>query len=148
MGKDIEIKEGSIDDAVKVNATIIEFGEPYDKAYFEDRYGGKERLILVAYMDNQPAGYMLSYDKNNDGSFYCWMAGVDPNFRRLGILNSLMGYLNDWAKKKGYKKITIKTRNNRREMLAFLVKDGFRFIEVQSQLFIGDNRIILERIIV
>lgn len=147
MGKDIVIKEDSIDVAVKVNATIVEFDEPYSKEYFEERYKGKEKLILVAYIDNQSVGYMVSYDRNDDGSFYCWMAGVDPNFRRLGILKKLMEYLNDWAKNKGYKKITIKTRNNRREMLSFLVKAGFNFTEVQSQPSIDDNRILLERMI-
>lgn len=148
MKNNITIKEDSIDVAVKVNATIVEFDKPYDKAYFEERYEGKENLILIAYVDNHPAGYIVSYDINSDGSFYCWMAGVDPNFRRLGILKKLMEYLNDWAKSKGYKKITIKTRNNRREMLSFLVKAGFNFTEVQAQPSVKDNRILLERIIV
>lgn len=147
MEKRVIIKEDSIDIAVKVNATIVEFDKPYDKAYFEERYGGKENLILVAYVDSQPAGYMVSYDRNNDGSFYCWMAGVEPNFRRLGILKKLMGYLNDWAKSKGYEKITIKTRNSRREMLSFLVKAGFNFTEVQTQPSVKDNRILLEKAI-
>ena len=46
------------------------------------------------------------------------------------------------------KKITIKTRNNRREMLTYLVKAGFNFVEVQSQLFVEDNRILLEKVVV
>ena len=148
MEKDIAIKEDYVDVAVKVNATIVEFGEPYDNAYFENRYVGKEKLILVAYVDNQPAGYMVSYNKDNDGSFYCWMAGVDPNFRRLGILKKLMDYLIDWVKKRGYKKIMIKTRNNRREMLSFLVKVGFNFVEIQERPLIEDNWILLEKEIV
>jgi ribosomal protein S18 acetylase RimI-like enzyme len=148
MSKNIVVKEDSIEVAVKVNATITEFDKPYDKAYFEDRYKNSVSLILVAYVDNQPAGYMVSYDKNNDGSFYCWMAGVDPLFRRLGLLNSMMQYLNDWAKNHGYNRLTIKTRNNRREMLSYLVKAGFNFAEVQPQPFIEDNRILLEKVVV
>lgn len=147
MEKNIKIKEDSIEVAVKVSAAITEFDKPYDKAYFENRYIDKANLILVSYVDNQPAGYMVSYDRNNDGSFYCWMAGVDPLFRRLGLLNQMMQYLYDWAKSHGYKKITIKTRNNRREMLAYLVKSGFNFTEVQPQPSIDDNRILLEKII-
>lgn len=143
----IVIEEDSIDVAVQVNATIIEFDESYSKEYFEERYKDKDKLILVAYVDNQPVGYAVAYDRNNDGSFYCWMAGVNPQFRRLGIMKKLMEYLNYWAKNEGYKKITIKTRNNRREMLAFLIKAGFNFIEVQPHPFTEDNRILLERII-
>ena len=148
MTKSIVIKEDSIEVAVKVNATITEFDKPYDKAYFEDRCKNSVSLILVAYVDNQPAGYMVSYDKNNDGSFYCWMAGVNPLFRRLGLLNKMMQYLNDWTKNHGYNKLTIKTRNNRREMLSYLVKSGFNFVEVQPQPAIEDNRILLEKVVV
>jgi len=147
MGKKVIIKEELIDVAVKINATIVEFDKPYDRPYFEERYKGKKNLILVAYVDNQPAGYMVSYDRNNNDSFYCWMAGVDPNFRRLGLLKELMEYLNNWAKANGYKKIIIKTRNNRREMLSFLVKAGFNFTEIQAQPLVEDNRILLEKII-
>ncbi len=141
------VKEDSIDVAVKINASIVEFGEPYDKAYFETRYADKEKLILVAYLSDEPAGYMVSYDKNNDGSFYCWMAGVDPRFRRQGILRAMMKYLEEWARQHGYRKIGIKTRNNRREMLAFLVQSGFYFTAVEPQPLIEDNRIMTEKIL-
>lgn len=145
MESKILIKEDSIENAVKVNNTIVEFGNPYNKAYFEDRYKNLDKLILVAYVDNSPAGYMVSYDKYQDTSFYCWMTGVNPLFRRLGILDKMMQYLNNWAKYKGYKKITIKTRNNRREMLSYLIKSGFYFTEVEEHPSIEDNRILLEK---
>ncbi len=147
MRKNIEVKEGSIDVAVKVSATIVEFDQPYSKDYFEDRYRGKVKLILVAYIDKQAVGYMVAYDKNRDDSFYCWMAGVNPSFRRLGALSKMMEYLEDWAKSHSYKKITIKTRNNRREMLTYLVGAGFHFTEVQPHSSIEDNRILLEKLI-
>ena len=147
MTKNIQIKEDSIDVAIKVNGTITEFDNHYDKSYFEDRYKDSAKLILVAYVDNQPAGYMVSYDKNKDGSFYCWMAGVDPLFRRHGLLNQMMQYLFDWAKNNDYSKVTIKTRNNRREMLSYLVKSGFNFVEVHPQASVKDNRILLEKVI-
>jgi ribosomal protein S18 acetylase RimI-like enzyme len=145
MSKNIVIKEVPIEEAVKVNATIIEFDAPYQKDYFEDRYKGKDKLIIVAYVDDQPAGYIVGYDKFGDGSFYCWMAGVNPRFRKLGLLKAMMDYEDKWAKEKGYNKIKIKTRNNRREMLAYLVKYGFFFTEVVQHLNIDDNRILLEK---
>lgn len=147
MTKSIVIKEDSIEVAVLVNSTITEFDKPYDKSYFEERCKDKVCLILVAYVDNHPAGYMISYDRTNDGSFYCWMAGVEPPFRRLELLNKMMQYLYDWSKSHGYNRLTIKTRNNRREMLAYLIKSGFNFTEVQPQPLIKDNRILLEKII-
>ena len=47
-------------------------------------------------------GFLLRYPSKNDPSklnkfqdnksFYCWMTGVDVNYRRLGILTKLMDY--------------------------------------------------------
>ena len=142
---EVIVKEVPIEEVVKVNATITEFDEPYQKNYFEERYGDKEKLIIVAYLDKIPAGYIVGYDKDNDSSFYCWMAGVNPQFRRKGILTSLMNYQEKWAKEKRYTKIKIKTRNNRREMLSYLLKSGFYFYQVDQQKNIEDNRILLEK---
>jgi len=139
------VKEVPIEEALKVNATIVEFQEYTKKEDFENRYKDKERLIIVAYLDNQPAGYLVGYDEVSDGSFYCWMGGVNPKFRKQGVFKALMNYQEKWAKIKGYKKIKIKTRNNRREMLAYLVKYGFYFTEVERHPNIEDNRILLEK---
>lgn len=142
---DIIVKEVSIEEAVKVNRNVIEFdGKDTTKEDFEKRYVGKDNLIIVAYYKNIPIGYIIGYDRDNDGSFYCWMAGVDNNYRRLGALTSLMNYQMDWAKKKGYNKLKIRTRNNRREMLSFLVKNGFNFVSVENREDITENRINLE----
>ena len=141
----IKIKEVSIEEVIMVNATIAEFGSPYQKDHFEERYKDREKLIIVAYIDDKLAGYIVGYDKFNDGSFYCWMVGVNPNFRSKGVLKTLMDYEDKWAKEKGYNKIKIKTRNNRREMLSYLVKYGFLFTEVMQRPNIKDNRILLEK---
>jgi len=141
----IIVKEVPIEEAVKVNATIAEFGEKYPKEYFENRYRNKKKLIIVAYIGKQPAGYVVGYDKYGNGSFYCWMAGVNPKFRRMGVLKVLINYQNRWAKKNGYRKIRVKTRNNRREMLAYLIRYGYYFTEVDRRENIEENRILLEK---
>lgn len=142
---DIIVKEVSIEEAVKVNRNVIEFDGKDTKAEdFEKRYQDKKKLIIVAYYENVPIGYIIGYDRDNDGSFYCWMAGVDNNYRRLGALTTLMNYQMNWAKNKGYNKLKIRTRNNRREMLSFLVKNDFNFVSVEQRDDITENRINLE----
>lgn len=142
----IVVKEVSLEEAVKVNLTIPEFDEcSRDKDYFKDRYKGKETLIIVAYFENTPAGYLVAYDRFSDNSFYCWMTGVAPQFRMNGILAAMMNYLENWAKARGYKKIRIKTRNNRREMLSYLAKYGFYFTEIEKYPDVKDNRILAEK---
>ena len=145
MKNNIIVKEVSIEEAVKVNRNVIEFdGKDTTKEDFEKRYVGKDNLIIVAYYKNIPIGYIIGYDRDNDGSFYCWMGGVDNNYRRLGALTTLMNYQMNWAKNKGYNKLKIRTRNNRREMLGFLVKNGFNFVSVEQRDDITENRINLE----
>ena len=143
----IEIKEVDIKEAIKVHKNIKEFNETKpEKEYFENRYRDREKLIIVAYYNNVPAGYIIGYDKFQDGkNFYCWMAGVDSKFRKLGILTKMMQYQENWAKQKKYNIIKIKTRNNRREMLSFLVKHNFNFLSVEKRDNIQDNRINLQK---
>ena len=144
----IEVKEVPIEDAVKVCHTIVEFDSKFEKDYFEQRYQGKEYLIIVGYFENDPAGFIVGYDKYGDGSFYCWMAGTNPKFRCKGVMTALMNYEEKWAKEKGYKKIRIKTRNTMRNMLANLVSKGFLFLEVEIREPLIENRILLEKEIV
>lgn len=145
----IEVREVGIEEVLKVHKNVIEFDEmPPKKEVFEDRYKGKQNLIIVAYYNDFPIGYIIGYDRFEDNeSFYCWMAGVDVNYRKLGALKALMDYQIKWAKEKGYKKLKIKTRNNRREMLSFLVKNDFNFTSVEEKENIRENRINLEKAI-
>lgn len=144
---DIIVKEVSIEEAIKVNKRVIEFTETDgSKEYFENRYKDSQKLIIVAYYQEKPIGYIIGYDKfkDNKESFYCWMAGVDYEYRRIGALTELMKYQINWARENGYKKLKIKTRNSRREMLSFLVKTGFNFTSVEENENILENRINLE----
>lgn len=141
----IEVKEAPIEEIVKINATITEFGKPYDKNYFEEKIEGKEHLMIIAYFENLPAGYIVGYNRYQEGSFYCWMAGVNPSFRKKGVLKEMMKFMDSWAKKKGYSRIIIKTRNNRREMLSYLIKYNFQLIEVIPKSNTKENRILFEK---
>ena len=138
------VKEASVKEAAQVNRTIPEF-RSHSEEYFETRIRKREYLIIVASLDDMPAGYLIGYDRYDDGSFYCWMAGVNPAFRRKGTFTALMDYQEKWAKTRGYEKIKIKTRNSLREMLSYLVKHGFFFTEVVQYHNREDSRILLEK---
>ncbi len=68
-------------------------------------------------------------------SFYRWMAGVNPQHRRKGVLSLIMDYEEEWARKRGYNNIKVKTRNTFRGMLIYVIIYGFNItgvVEVQS----------------
>lgn len=148
MQDEIKIKEGEIDVAIKVHSEMHEFSRLYRREEVEDRYRDRQELILSAYLNNQPVGYMLSYDKYRDGSFYCWMTGVAPLFRRKGVLTKMMEYMEEWSMKNNYKSIKLKTRNNRREMLSYLIKNGFNVANVEINPAIEDNKVLFEKKII
>ena len=106
MKEDVLIKEVSFEEANKVNKEIPEFMPDYVETRFKENCSGRETLIFVAYVNEKPAGYNISYDKFGDESFYCWCAGVKPEFRRKGVLKKMMEYQEAWAKKRGYNKIS------------------------------------------
>ena len=143
---EIVVKEVLIKDIVGVHKKIPEFREtPAEKLIGPDRYKNTKTLFLVAYIGSEAVGYMAAYDRFRDKSFYCWMTGVIPTHRQFGVLTAMMNYLFKWAKLNGFTKIKIKSRNERREMLSFLVKRGFFFTSVEPRDNIKDNRISLER---
>lgn len=69
---EIKVLETNIEEALKVNKNIIEFTDvDFSREYFEERYENKEHMIIVAYLNDIPIGYIVGYDKFNDGeSFY------------------------------------------------------------------------------
>ncbi len=140
----ISIKEVRIEEALKVHEKIPEF-RICKKDFFEKRYSGKNKLVIVAYMNKKPAGYAVAYDKYKDGSLYCAMAAVVPEFRRKGIYTKMMEYRAKWARKNGYSKLSIRTRNKRREELAYLINNGFNFTSIKKGKDITESCIFLEK---
>lgn len=142
---DISIQETTIDEAAKVHAKIKEFNQSDLKPEYWLKCQGKTTLIIIATNNRQPAGYLIGYDRDSDGSFYCWMTAVDHKHRQQGILTAMMDYQAKWARQHSYDKIKIKTRNNRREMIAYLIKYGFYFTGFEPRERIEDHRIMLEK---
>ncbi len=141
---EITVQEVPIEQILGVHESVSEFEVPAQKAYFEDRYKDHEHLIILGSLDSSPAGYLVGYDRDGDGSFYCWMAGVDSHHRRRGVLSALMDFQDQWARSHGYHKIKIRTINERREMLINLIKRGFLLTEVEQRPDAGNNAISLE----
>ena len=139
------VKESTLSDAIAVHCQVTEFEPDYIEKNIADRTKGQSPLILIAFFEQTPAGYMIAYDEYHDGSLYCWMVGVIPKYRRHRLFSSLMAFFTEYAKKKGFSKIRIKTRNARREMLGYLVKNGFNFLRIEPGPTDLDHRILCEK---
>ncbi|MGI9544101.1 MAG: GNAT family N-acetyltransferase [Cyclobacteriaceae bacterium] len=145
---DFDIFEGSVEDAYKVSQLIPEFDPPqYKQQEYVKRTSRVPSLILIASYHGNPAGFKVGYQRDNDGSFYSWMGGVLPNYRRQKVAQQLAHQQEQWAKENGYQKITFKTRNRNIAMLMFALKNDFKITKVTPKESIDDHRIWLEKIL-
>jgi ribosomal protein S18 acetylase RimI-like enzyme len=93
-----------------------------------------EGLCLVAYVDNEPAGFMFGYAEEQDDSrieiykgkeLYVSDGFVDEKFRRQGIYKKLNEELEKHFIAKGIKRIVRFTRVNNNRMKGFLENEGY-----------------------
>ena len=136
------LRPASFEEIAAIHNRIPEF-TPETPAFFAGRCENRKTLALAAFLNGEPAGYAVCYDRYEDGSLYCWMAGVLPDFRKNGVYSALAAAREAWAIENGFTALTIKTRNNRREMLRWLVNNNFDFIKVDKHDPLADSRIYL-----
>ena len=140
-----EISQAKVIDAYTVANRIPEFSHGH---YHLDEYQkrlGDDSHILVGYYHGTPAGFKVGYPRGAKGSFYSWMGGVLPDYRRSGLARALAEKQETWAKDQGYSEIWFKTRNRNRAMIIFALNNGFSITEVQPRQDLMDHRILMKK---
>lgn len=142
----ITILESDIETILKVHPNIIEFDDPNAPAsFFLEKYQNRKHLVIGAYFNREPIGYLIGYEKEQNGSFYAWLGGVDYRYRKQGAFTKMFDYFFEWAKHEDYQRVTVKTRNDKRNMLSYLVKNNWNFIKVKEKENILNNEIYLTK---
>lgn len=141
----LKIRPCSIAEAVSCSSEIPELTAPYPAAEYERRLRGLPHLLLLAEVSGEVAGFKVGYER--EGTFYSWMGGVCPKFRRQGIAKALALEQESWAKSKGYIHIRFKTRNYLKPMLIFALRNGFYIVGVEKRKDPLSNRIWLEKVL-
>ncbi len=138
---DFKIEESELSIALQVLREIPEFDQmPENKAYIE-KVRNKESLVLIASHKGNAVACKAGYNRYNDGSFYSWLGGVLPAYRKLGIAKRLADYQEEWAKERGYSSIKFKTLNRHKQMLLFSIKNGFHIYDEEEKAEIEDYKI-------
>ncbi|SMD36664.1 Acetyltransferase (GNAT) domain-containing protein [Reichenbachiella faecimaris] len=139
------IRKGTIEEVVTLSRQIPEFDNPHKAKVYEQRLNENQHLIAIAELDRELAGFKVGYDKFNDKSFYTWMGGVLPQFRKSGVAKALAQFQEEFALMHGFETIVLKTRNKHKNMLHFALSSGFDIIEVEVKSDTLENRIILRK---
>ncbi len=140
----IKIRKGTLQECVKLSFQIPEFSSPYGIDEYNHRCADVY-LALVAELDQKMVGFKVGYDRFNDESFYSWMGGVLPEYRRKGIAKSLADFQEKWAKDNGYKSIKLKTRKKHKAMVAFSRNRGFEIFNTIEKLNNQESRIWMQK---
>lgn len=102
-----------------------------------------EILIDIAMDDSRLIGYKIGYELDHH-TFYSWLGGVDPEYRKQGIAAELMKQQHQTLKELGFKVVQTKTMNKWRSMLILNIKNGFDVIDTYTDAK-GLHKIILEK---
>ena len=140
----IHIREGAFQECVDLSSKIPEFNSPYKIEEYKKRCAGKY-LVLIAEIDNQSVGFKIGYDRFNNGSFYSWMGGVLPKFRRIRVAFSLANFQEKWATKNKFSSILLKTRQKHDGMIAFSLNRGFIITEETQITPVEETRIWMQK---
>ncbi|WP_420581830.1 GNAT family N-acetyltransferase [Reichenbachiella sp.] len=139
------IREGTIEEVVKISNQIPEFDSPYGREEYLKRLDGKKYLIAIAKVENELAGFKVGYDKFGNTSFYTWMGGVLPRFRKMGLAKALAGFQEQFAVEEGFDSVILKTRNRHKNMLHFAISSGFGIVGLEHRPEQSENRILLKK---
>ena len=110
--------------------------------FYQERFEDADREMFLTRVRNNPdlflttaqstsgvVGFKLGYSMNQH-TFYSWLGAVHPDYRKQGIANRLAEMQENWAIKKGFKRLRTKTMNRFKPMMILNLKRGFDIIEV------------------
>lgn len=137
------IREASLEELLWVHERIPEFPGKASFDFYESRLRHRLHYSLVAEIEGELVGFKVGYQSDFPDTFYSWMGGVRPEFRKHGVASALADFQENWAREKGFSKVFFKTRNRFPDMINFGLNRGFKIIEVLPKGGVEDYRIVM-----
>ena len=141
----LQLREASLAELLWVRERIFEFPGKASLSFYQDRLQHRLSLALVAVWEGELAGFKVGYQSELPETFYSWMGGVIPEFRRKGIATALAEEQERWAKAQGFSSVFFKTRNRFPGMIQFGIKRGFKIVDLHPKGGIEDYRIVMHK---
>lgn len=87
---------------------------------------GGPRLVLTAWLDDRPAGYLVAMDETTAHELYVDYLGVAPAARGRGLGRALLCHAMRWAEARGRRRAALTVRQDRAEALSLYLQCGFQ----------------------
>ncbi len=121
------------------------FTPPVDEEFFRRRFLGRHNVcLLVAMLDEQHVGFIIGFELTPT-TYYSWVCGVLPDFRRAGIAKQLMQAQQAWAHERHYNTLRFECQNQHRPMLHVAIDEGFDLVGIRWDTATLRNVVIFER---
>jgi GNAT superfamily N-acetyltransferase len=121
------------------------FTPSVDEAFFRRRFHGRHNVsIFVAIVGEHHVGFAIGYELKPD-TYYCWLCGVSPDARRLGVATQLMQAQQAFAFEHGYQMIRFECQNQHRPMLHMAITEGYDLVGIRWDTMSAANVAIFEK---
>lgn len=131
-----ETNPNVISDLIKA---IPEFWNKTSAEEISDRCCGKQPGFWCSWIGDTMAGFLVSYALD-DLTYYNWIMGVLPDFRRQGCGTYMIDHFESCVAKYGFRKCAVKSMNRYRSMMALLIRKGYDILLVEA-----DGKIYFEK---
>ena len=109
------------------------------------RFLGRHNVsTLVAMLEKSPVGFIVGFELTPT-TYYCWVCGVLPEARRLGIATQLLEAQHAWAQEHHYQTMRFECQNQHRPMLHVAIKHGYDLVGIRWDTTTAHNVVIFEK---
>jgi GNAT superfamily N-acetyltransferase len=116
-----------------------------DVEFFRRRFQGRwNPLIMIASLDNLPVGFFTGFELK-PGTFFAWLYGVLPEFRRKGIASQIMAAAHEWIKQQEYELVRFECQNQHRPMLHLAIEQEYDIVGIRWDADRAANLVIFEK---
>ena len=121
------------------------FSPSRDEDYFQRRFHGRYNVnLLVAMLDNQHVGFSIGYELN-PWTYYCWLCGVLPDARRMGVATQLVQAQEAFAADHAYSILRFECQNQHRPMLHLGISQGYDLVGIRWDTTSAANLTLFEK---
>ena len=117
----------------------------FDEERIINTFDRDDLLMLLAYVDEVPAGFKIGY-RENRFTFYSAKGGVLPEYRRRGLARRMLYDMMARVRERGYTRFAYDTFPNRNPGMTILgLSEGFRVVKADFNTIYRDYRLRFEK---